>query len=349
MRELFRPEVLLGSLLWASLTFTVTALLLRWAARRCPGLGGTPFFFRVYAFLPLRLLLPVPAPWGALPESALWGWLLLVWGAGALAVFGASLLRTFFCYRRIVAEEEAVPEELSGEFVSARRHLGIRSRPVLLVTHGVASPMLIGTIRPLVVIPGAWARRAGAELRCLLFHELTHFKNGDLLMGWLWTLAGAVHWFNALIPGILKQARFYRELRCDDMVCRKLPAEVYGRTLLDFAASPVRFAGAASLAEEPGELELRIGRLAERKSLRKGRGWLAVAMLLICGSLLPFSAPGSEAKERYGKNAERIFAAFTAGKSEAELESILTPPVAAGLKKGGRACNPFQAGLRKVR
>ena len=58
----FIPGVLAGSVLWASLTAVVASLLL---GRGC-GVRSAGIFC---ILLPLRLLLPVPAPWGAFPGS----------------------------------------------------------------------------------------------------------------------------------------------------------------------------------------------------------------------------------------------------------------------------------------
>ncbi len=287
----FIPGVLAGSVLWASLAVVVASLLF---GQGC-GVRSAGIFC---ILLPLRLLLPVPAPWGAFPASPLWAVLIGVWLTGALAFFLVSSLRTMANYRAAILNEEAVPEKLSEEFVAARRRLGIRGRPVLLVTRGRLSPMLIGIVRPLVVIPDGWAKREGAALRCLLYHELTHFKRGDLLMGWLWTLAGALHWFNRFLPGVAKRSRLWVEARCDGEVCRALPdarpEAVYAQTLLEFADFPAASEGAASLAEGEHELAWRVSRLLEPAVPRRSRNLRCVAAFLVLSlSLVPW--PSAEA------------------------------------------------------
>ncbi len=130
----------------------------------------------------------------------LWG---AVWLAGALI----SAARNITGYRRFVrtvrrTEREPTDADLALYFSmpGARKGL-VRSRCV-------SSPMLMGVLRPTLVLPG---RDYTPDMLTNIFrHELTHYRRGDIVYKWFAALVFSVHWFNPLAP------LFRREL---DRVC----------------------------------------------------------------------------------------------------------------------------------
>lgn len=146
----------------------------------------------------------------------------------------------------------------------------------------VSSPLLIGMMRPAVMLP---ERSIGdQELRYIFLHELTHCKRLDLPAKWLVQTAVCLHWFNPLIYIIAKRMDRLCELACDEAVIRSMSAvekQGYGETLLAWAASlpgkPATMWGAMS--SEGQGLKERL--LAIMKSAKRKNSALLAVLLLV--------------------------------------------------------------------
>ena len=172
---------------------------------------------------PVRPTFSVPAP------------LLVLWPAGAavlLARHWTAHLRFCRWLRRW-----AVPvtdPETTRAFRRTGDRLGLRRRPGLLSCPGLASPMLCGLFRPLLLLPQEFPQ--GQALELTLEHELTHYRRRDVWWKALALLANAVHWFNPLMWWMVRRLEYDLELACDDAVlqnCGQAGRLVYGRTVLD--------------------------------------------------------------------------------------------------------------------
>jgi len=110
-------------------------------------------------------------------------------------------------------------------------------RPVeLCVSPAASSPMLLGVIRPTVVLP--IAELSDEEFRCIVLHELIHFRRRDALCKWLVQLAVCAHWFNPLVYVMEREVGRACELSCDEAVLSMLDVSeyrTYGDTLLHAA------------------------------------------------------------------------------------------------------------------
>ena len=97
-----------------------------------------------------------------------------------------------------------------------RRELHI-SRTVCVMEYDEAeSPMIIGFIKPVLVLPKE--QYNSGDLFFILKHELVHFKRGDVYLKLLFVTANAVHWFNPIIWIMQKEAVIDMELSCDERV-----------------------------------------------------------------------------------------------------------------------------------
>lgn len=96
-------------------------------------------------------------------------------------------------------------------------------RARLLVNPAVPCPMAAGLFQPTVLLPTE--EMDPGDLSCVLRHELTHLKRGDLWYRLVLLAAACLHWFNPLVWLLLRQAWADLELRCDDEVLRAAPPE----------------------------------------------------------------------------------------------------------------------------
>ena len=110
---------------------------------------------------------------------------------------------------------------------------------------GVDTPMTLGLLRPVIVLPPEVPE---ADLPLILRHELCHIRRRDLWYKGLMLLANAVHWFNPLVWLMAGAIERDTELACDEASLAQLPRTehaAYGRTILA-AAQRVKNAPAAS-------------------------------------------------------------------------------------------------------
>jgi beta-lactamase regulating signal transducer with metallopeptidase domain len=80
------------------------------------------------------------------------------------------------------------------------RLFGLRANPELLEVTGCGSPMLIGILRPAIVVPSETLCRLDAsEQAMVLGHELAHIRRADLLWTLVATLVRSVFFFHPLV------------------------------------------------------------------------------------------------------------------------------------------------------
>ena len=112
--------------------------------------------------------------------------------------------------------------------------LELNARPKLRICSGLSAPMLVGVVRPVLLLPEG--NFSDDEIRYSILHELTHFKRRDIWLKTLVLWVNAIHWFNPLMWFMTRLVERDTELACDEAALKMLAPEehgAYGRTLLD--------------------------------------------------------------------------------------------------------------------
>ncbi len=137
----------------------------------------------------------------------LWG---AVWLAGALI----SAARNITGYRRFVRTVRRTEREPTDADLALYFSMPGARKPGLVRSRCVSSPMLMGVLRPTLVLPG---RDYTPDMLTNIFrHELTHYRRGDIVYKWFAALVFSVHWFNPLAPLFRRELDRVCELSCDD-------------------------------------------------------------------------------------------------------------------------------------
>ena len=214
---------------------------------------------------------------GLFTSPALW---FALWGLGAAFCLGRQVIG---CRRfaRLIRENGEPPEP---EALALLARLDREGRFRLMVCPYVSTPMLLGVVRPTIVLPqGVEPDRLGD----ILAHELTHARRYDLLYKWFAGVVTSLHWFNPLMIVVRRQLSRACELSCDEAVVKRLDAagrRHYGETLLAMAAGqPPRGMGmlAATLCEEKKHLKERL--VSVMKHRRQGPAAVAITLVLAIG------------------------------------------------------------------
>lgn len=157
-----------------------------------------------------------------------------VWLVGFLL----ALVYQLFGYYRFIRAIHASSSPATEREKNLLAQVSERSvRVRLVLNRHVGSPLLIGLLRPTIVLPAREIPEV--QLRTILLHELTHLRRFDLIVKWGLTLASAVHWFNPLMYWVRHKINHVCELSCDETVVRKLDSserEAYGHALLTAAS-----------------------------------------------------------------------------------------------------------------
>ena len=100
------------------------------------------------------------------------------------------------------------------------------------------TPVTIGVIAPMIVLPPGWQQWPSGKLHAVLTHEREHVRRHDTLVQWLALFNRAVFWFHPLAWWLERRLAALAEEACDAAVLAAGHSpEDYSAYLLDFARS----------------------------------------------------------------------------------------------------------------
>ena len=179
----------------------------------------------------------------AAADHAVSGWQLravLPWLVGTWFVCVALLAtRSLWQWRqlvRIVREASAPAPEWTARLARLRERFGLR-RPVrLLCSARAVTPMLIGWLRPVVLLPASMMTGfTPAQVELIIAHELGHVCRWDYVANLFQVLLETVLFYHPVVHWISHDVRNTRESCCDDLVLNLADGNpiTYARTLAD--------------------------------------------------------------------------------------------------------------------
>ncbi|HTB16223.1 MAG TPA: M56 family metallopeptidase [Bryobacteraceae bacterium] len=154
-----------------------------------------------------------------------------------------------------------------------------------------ATPVTIGWLRPVPLLPNDWQTWSAAKLDAVLIHEREHVRRLDPLVQWLALLNRCVFWFHPLAWWLERKLASLAEEACDQAVLAGgHAAHDYARYLIEMARSVhetggrIEWAGAVEFSS--GNLPRRIRRIMDTPpAVRMSRG-KSVAAASLCGLTL---------------------------------------------------------------
>lgn len=118
------------------------------------------------------------------------------------------------------------------ESISSQMNISPRVR--LWLTEKIDTPMIIGCLKPMILLPvSAFNQLTSEQLEAILIHELAHIKRNDYFWNLIVALAELVFYHNLFARLLTNAIREEREHSCDDLVLQFpfIPAE-YADALL---------------------------------------------------------------------------------------------------------------------
>lgn len=141
----------------------------------------------------------------------------LVWITGSLIFIAVHLISYFYYKRQVIKKGKVIKEaRILSQMLQLKRELHIRHPVCVMEYYEAESPMIIGFIKPVLILPKE--QYSSEDLFFILKHELVHLKRGDVYFKLLFVIANAVHWFNPFIWIMRKEAAIDMELSCDERV-----------------------------------------------------------------------------------------------------------------------------------
>lgn len=239
---------------------------------------------------------PTPAGTRSIPvmEAVGWCWaagtaLFLLWQLGSYLVLRAKLSRS-----RRPLTDEAILAVLEKESAAAGRQ-----KPLPVYTAAVGSPMIVGAIKPTLLLPEL--ELSTEQLSLVFRHELIHYRRRDIWYKLLLMLANAIHWFNPMVWLMVYAADRDLELSCDEAVVTgrdEAYREEYGRCLLAVVRAGMSRRTLFTTNFYSGKKTLKNRLATILDTTKKRRGTLALAALLlaaaVAGSLVACTPDGGK-------------------------------------------------------
>lgn len=226
--------------------------------------------------------------------------------------------------------------------------LGMARRVGVAVCDRVAGPVLVGVVRPLILLPAsAVSGWSVDQVEMVLVHELAHVRRWDNLVNLLQRLGEAVLFFHPAAWWLSGWARLERELCCDRLVVEQTRRPSAYAEFLVALAGASRGSGRAALALADRAIPSRVRRILGREDRRmmlampEGLGLLGPLVIGAAAALASQAGPGEvESKEVavLRRLAERAIATEVddAESRRGSLLSIAERQIRAGDQDGAR-------------
>ncbi len=211
-------------------------------------------------------------------------WIVISWIAGVLLLGMWHAVGYVLASRLKTRHTRPIGEPVRDLFNNLRQRMRIRVPVRLLETTAMSVPVVIGWIRPVVLMPASVLSGLSTEqVAALLAHELAHVRRHDLLVNMVQTMVETCLFFHPAVWWLSKQIRIQREYCADDeaaIVCRD--REAYTRALVTLAETVIAVPRPA-VAASGGVLTQRIHRLlglpTEMQSAPRRPAWLLSAVV----------------------------------------------------------------------
>lgn len=196
---------------------------------------------------------------------------------------------------------EAIWEQRLQHLMS---RMGIKQSVKLLESSRVTIPLVIGTFKPIILLPlGTINRLSVEEVEAILAHELSHIWRQDYLLNIIQSIIEVLFYFNPAVWWISALIRVERENCCDDLAVQACGNSLlYAKSLLQLQEDQIkREPFAMALFKNKTQLLHRIRRILHPShNHSSAMEKLMITLLLLIGlscmslSRQSFSAPTAE-------------------------------------------------------
>lgn len=153
--------------------------------------------------------------WGSWLDATL-PWLVLAWSCGVL-LLSLRAWRQWQGLKALVRMAERLPAWQDQVSDMAAR-FGLHRRVTVLCSKVIATPALVGWIRPVILLPMAVACNFPAtQIEMILAHELAHLRRWDPLANLFQVILETLYFYHPVVHWISRDVRNEREICCDEL------------------------------------------------------------------------------------------------------------------------------------
>lgn len=182
-------------------------------------------------------------------------WFLVIWAAG-VTVLLVRLLLTWTRIGRLCREALPAPQRWQSMLARVSSKMELASPIRLIESARVEVPMVVGWLRPVVLVPiTAITGLTPEQFETILAHELAHVKRNDFLVNVLQTIVETLLFYHPAVWWLSGRIREERENCCDD-------------DAVTVCGSPILYARALADLEGLRSIQLRPAVAADGGSLR---------------------------------------------------------------------------------
>lgn len=190
-----------------------------------------------------------------------------------------------------------------------KNRLGI-SKAVGFMESGIVKiPLVVGTIKPMILIPvGMISHLSTEQVETILMHELAHIRRKDFIVNLLQRFAEAFFFFNPFILWISARIREEREACCDDIVMKyTADKRSYLEALVSFRQPGAQAYGPAMALGKSNNLLYRVKRMITQENKKlNAMEKLTLILVLMAFSALSFMPAGKIVSKKKENNRQAI-------------------------------------------
>jgi TonB family protein len=184
-------------------------------------------------------------------------------------LMGVSYLSMGYCKAllsiyKLPKTQVSEPEQWLNElFISIKQSLYVSQNVRLLVSKLVDVPMVIGWLKPVILVPvNMVSGLTNEQLKLLIAHELAHVKRYDYFINLIQSLVEVFLFYHPAVKWISKQIRIDREYCCDDIAVKNQNIKIdYAKALLNAEELRPNTIPSMAMAATGGDLKSRVSRV----------------------------------------------------------------------------------------
>src|SRR6185295_4182838 len=169
-------------------------------------------------------------------QASLWAQrILLTWCVGVL-VFAARLVVGWrLSWQLVKSADEILTPGILETFGSVRKRLALGGSIRLLAHVRLDSPVVVGWLRPVVLLPVSLISGFTTEqLTAIFAHELAHIRRHDFVVNILQRCVESILFYHPAVWWLSKRIRAEREHCCDDIAIRLCGSrKIYAEALIE--------------------------------------------------------------------------------------------------------------------
>lgn len=280
-------------------------------------------------------------PWFALAGG--------IWLAGAIVFLAYHAIRHRRFLKMVKRWSAPVSDrETLDALHDVQAKLGVTQHVKLRACPGISSPMLLGFVRPTVLLPSDPIAIDGLSL--ILKHELVHWKRKDVWCKTLVLLASALHWFNPLVYRIAREIALQCELACDEEVIKHsdmTKRQQYVEAIIGVMRQRSRGQSAFSTSFSDNKLSMkqRVLSIMDTRSKKWGISILALFIVATIGTGVVLQLNPAPSKTATPEQTSPI---TTVGEAGRETNDLLDNPASSdGTPEDKQSGDGMESGLRE--